>query len=75
MIRKELHLDEKVISTLKEEAKRQNRSLENYLEYLVTEQSKRLELPSKEYRDMMTDLLEKFDSGQINFSNIEDIIK
>lgn len=75
MIRKELHLDEKVISTLEEEAKRQNRSLKNYLEHIAIEHSKRLELPSKEYTDMMDDLLEKFDSNQMSFSNIEDVMK
>ena len=75
MIRKELHLDEKIISTLEEEAKRQNRSLKNYLEHLVIEQSKRLKLPSKEYRDMMDNLLEKFDSNEMSFSTIEDVIR
>ena len=49
MIRKELHLDETVISALEAEAKRQNRSLKNYLEFLAIEQAKKLEVPSKEY--------------------------
>ena len=75
MIRKELHLDKKTIATLEKEAKRQNRSLKNYLEHLAIEQSKRLELPSKEYRNMMDNLLEKFDSGQLKFSNIDDVLK
>jgi len=75
MIRKELHLDEKVILTLEEEAKRQNRSLKNYLEFLAIEQAKKLELPSKEYRDMMDDLLDRFDADQLRFSNIEDVMR
>ena len=41
MIRKELHLDEKVIKALEIEAKKQNRSLKNYLEYLVIQQAQR----------------------------------
>ena len=74
MIRKELHLDEKTVSALEAEAKRQNRSLKNYLEYLAIEQAKRLAVPSKEYTDMMDDLLNKFDNNEIEFSAIEEVL-
>ena len=74
MIRKELHLDEAVISSLEAEAKKQNRSLKNYLEFLAIEKAKTLELPSKEYRDMMDDLLNKFDNDEIEFSSIDEIM-
>jgi len=74
MIRKELHLDEKIISALEVEARRQNRSLKNYLEFLAIEQAKKLEVPSKEYMDMMDDLLNKFDNNQIEFSTIEEVM-
>ena len=57
MIRKELHLNESVVSGLAAKAKRQNRSLKNYLEYLTIEEAKKLEVPSKEYTDMMAELL------------------
>ncbi|WP_103864442.1 hypothetical protein [Aquimarina sp. I32.4] len=75
MIRKELHLDQKTIETLEKEAKFQNRSLKNYLENLVIEQAKRLKPPSKEYMDMMDDLLERFDNNKIEFSPIEEVQK
>ena len=74
MIRKELHLDETVISALETEAKRQNRSLKNYLEFLAIEQAKKLEVPSKEYTDMMDNLLNKFDNNEIEFSSIEEVV-
>ncbi len=74
MVRKELHLDETVISILEAEAKRQNRSLKNYLEFLAIEQAKKLEVPSKEYTDMMDDLLTRFDKNEIEFSTIEEVI-
>ena len=74
MVRKELHLDERVVSMLEEEAKRQNRSLKNYLEFLAIEQAKRLEVPSKEYSKMMDGLLDKFDNDQIEFSTIEEVM-
>ncbi len=74
MIRKELHLDETVVSALAAEAKRQNRSLKNYLEYLAIEEAKKLEVPSKEYTDMMDDLLSKFDKDEIEFSTIEEVM-
>lgn len=74
MIRKELHLDETVVSALEAEAKRQNRSLKNYLEYLVIEEAKKLEVPSKEYTDMMDELLTKFDKNEIEFSTIEEVM-
>lgn len=73
-MRKELHLDEAVIAALEIEAKRQNRSLKNYLEFLAIEQAKKLEVPSKEYTDMMDDLLSKFDKDQIEFSTIETVM-
>lgn len=75
MIRKELHLDQKTIETLEKEAKFQNRSLKNYLENLAIEQAKRLKLPSKEYMNMMDDLLERFDDNKIEFSPIEEVHK
>lgn len=74
MMRKELHLDETVVSVLEAEAKRQNRSLKNYLEYLAIEEAKKLEVPSKEYTDMMGDLLTKFDKNEIEFSTIEEVM-
>ncbi|MFD0798696.1 hypothetical protein ACFQZJ_14580 [Maribacter chungangensis] len=74
MIRKELHLDEAIISVLEAEAKRQNRSLKNYLEFLAIEQAKKLEVPSKEYTDMMDGLLNKFDNNEIEFSSIEEVM-
>jgi hypothetical protein len=74
MVRKELHLDETIIFALEAEAKRQNRSLKNYLEFLAIEQAKKLEVPSKEYTDMMDDLLNKFDNNEIEFSSIEEVM-
>ena len=74
MIRKELHLDKNVVSTLEAEAKRQNRSLKNYLEFLAIEQAKKLKVPSKEYTDMMDDLLNKFDNDEIEFSTIDEVM-
>ena len=74
MIRKELHLDETIISALEDEAKKQNRSLKNYLEFLAIEQAKKLEVPSKDYTDMMDGLLNKFDKKEIEFSTIEEVM-
>ena len=67
-------MDETVVSALAAEAKRQNRSLKNYLEYLAIEEAKKLEVPSKEYTDMMDDLLSKFDKDEIEFSTIEEVM-
>lgn len=75
MIRKELHLDKNILQTLEEEAKRQNRNLKNYLESLVIEQAKKLEVPSKEYTQMMDNLLNKFDNNTIAFSNIDEVLQ
>lgn len=74
MERKELHLDEKVISALEAEAKRQNRSLKNYLEHLAIEHAKRLETSSKEYRDMMDRMLKRLEKGEVEFSSLEGVM-
>lgn len=74
MVRKELHLEKTIINALEVEAKKQKRSLKNYLEYLVIEQAKKLEVPSKEYTNMMDGLLEKFENNEIEFSNIKEVM-
>lgn len=75
MVRKELHLDSKVIRILEKEAKKQKRSLKNYLENLVIQQANRLELPSKEYMEMMDKTLNKLEKGQLQFSSLEEVIQ
>jgi len=75
MIRKELHLDKSVLQTLEKEAKRQNRSLKNYLEFLAQQQAKKLELPSKEYREEMDGLLAKVEEGTMRFSSLEEVME
>lgn len=74
MIRKELHLTKEIVSALEAEAKRQNRSLKNYLEFLAIEQARRLEVPSKEYTEMMDNLLNKFEDDEIEFSAIQEVL-
>ncbi len=74
MVRKELHLDETIINALEVEAKKQKRSLKNYLENLVIKEAKKLEVPSKEYTNMMDGLLEKFDNNEIEFSSIKEVM-
>ena len=75
MVRKELHLDSKVIRILEKEAKKQKRSLKNYLENLVIQQANRLELPSKEYMEIMDKTLNKLEKGQLQFSSLEEVIQ
>jgi hypothetical protein len=75
MIRKELHLEKNILQTLEFEAKRQNRNLKNYLESLVIEEAKKLEVPSKEYTQMMDNILNKFDNNEIEFSNIDEVLQ
>ncbi|MFC4094825.1 hypothetical protein [Euzebyella saccharophila] len=74
MVIKELYLDKDVISTLEAEAKRQNRSLKNYLEHLAIEQAKKLETPSKEYGDMMDGMLKRLENGEVEFSGLEEVM-
>lgn len=74
MIRKELHLEKEVLAILEEEAKRQNRSLKNYLEFLVKEQAKKIELPSAAYREEMDTMLLKVAEGTVRFSSLDDVM-
>ncbi|WP_276167377.1 hypothetical protein [Zobellia alginiliquefaciens] len=41
---------------------------------MAIEQAKKLEVPSKEYTDMMDKLLTKFDKNEIEFSTIEKVM-
>jgi hypothetical protein len=74
MIPKELRVDETVILAIEAEAKRQYRSLKNYLEYLAIEEAKKLEVPWKGYTAMMDGLLTRFDKNEIEFSAIEEVM-
>lgn len=74
MIRKELHLEENILRILEKEAKNQNRSLKNYLEHIAIQQAKLLEEPSKEYTNMIDDLLDRFEKNEIEFSSIENVL-
>lgn len=74
MIRKELHLEENILRILEKEAKSQNRSLKNYLEHIAIQQAKLLEEPSKEYTNMMDNLLDRFEKNEIEFSFIENVL-
>jgi hypothetical protein len=74
MVRKELHLEKSVLQILEKEAKRQNRSLKNYLEFLAQQQAKKLELPSRAYREEMDTLLAKVEEGTMRFSSLEEVM-
>ena len=74
-IRKLIDLDKQTIDILKEEANNQNRSLKNLLESTLQKEAEKLASPSKEYQQMMDEMLEKVAEGKVDFSPISEVRK
>ncbi|MDT0687962.1 hypothetical protein [Autumnicola psychrophila] len=74
-IRKLIDIEEDVLNILEQEAKKQKRSLKNFLEYTIEETARKLESPSAEYQKMMDDMLQRLEKDEVNFSPIEEFKK
>lgn len=61
--RKEIHLPEKVLLLLEYQANKEGRNLKNYLEYILSEKANEL-TPSKEYIQLMDEMLDKVAEGK-----------
>lgn len=70
--RKEIHLPEKVLLLLEHQARKEGRNLKNYLEYILSEKANELK-PSKEYMQMMDEMLSKVAEGQETYVSEEKI--
>ena len=74
-VRKLIDLDKQTIDILKEEANNQNRSLKNLLEATLQKEAEKLASPSKEYQQMMDEMLKKVGEGKVDFSPISEVRK
>lgn len=70
--RKEIHLPEKVILLLEYQAKKEGRNLKNYIEYILSEKANEMQ-PSKEYMQMMDEMLTKVAEGKEDYISEEQI--
>ena len=70
-----IDLDERIIQIVEKEAMKQKRSLKSFLEQTIEETATRLASPSKEYKAMMDDLLERVAEGKVDYVPIEEIEK
>jgi len=73
--KKLIELDEKTMAILEKEAKNQNRSLKNYIEYTLEDKAKNFAEPSEEYKAMMDDMIERHKNGTLETIPYEDIRK
>jgi len=72
-VRKLIDINQDILELLDKEARKQKRSLKSFLEYILEETAKKLETPSQEYMDMMDQMLERLERGDLGFSPIEEI--
>ncbi len=70
--RKEIHLTEKVLLLLEHQANKEGRNLKNYLEYILSEKANEL-TPSKEYMQLMDEMLDKVAEGKETYITEEKI--
>ncbi len=73
--KKLIELDDKAIEVLEKEAKKQKRSLKNYLEYTLEDMAIRSSEPSEEYKKMMDEMIEKVESGEMKTYSLSDVMK
>lgn len=71
--KKLIELDNKAIEILEKEAKKQKRSLKNYLEYMIEDRALELSEPSEEYKRMMDEMLEKHKNNEIKWTTAEEV--
>lgn len=73
--KKLIELDDKAIEVLEKEAKKQKRSLKNYIEYTLEDIALRYSEPSEEYKEMMDEMIGKVESGKMKTYSAAEILK
>lgn len=66
--RKEVTLSIDTLALLQIQAEKEGRKLKNYMEHILREKANSFEL-TEEYKAMMDDMLEKHQSGKLNYIN------
>jgi len=66
--RKEVTLSIDTLALLQIQAEKEGRKLKNYMEHILREKANSFEL-TDEYKAMMDDMLEKHQSGKLNYIN------
>lgn len=64
--RKEIHLPEKTLLLLEHQAKKDGRNLKNYMEYVLNLKAEEA-TPSKEYMQMMDEVLTEVAEGKATY--------
>jgi hypothetical protein len=66
--RKEVTLSNDTLALLQIQAEKEGRKLKNYMEHILREKANSFEL-TDEYKAMMDDMLDKYQSGKLNYIN------
>lgn len=66
--RKEVTLSNDTLTLLQIQAEKEGRKLKNYMEHILREKANSFEL-TDEYKTMMDDMLNKHNSGKLNYIN------
>ncbi len=71
--KKLIELDDKAIAILEKQAKKEKRSLKNYIEYMLEDTARRYSEPSEAYKKMMDYMIERDKNGEMITHSWEDI--
>jgi len=73
--KKLIELDNRAIEILEKQAKLQKRSLKNYLEFMIEDTALNLSEPSKEYKAMMDDMIDRMETGTLKTTPLSEVLK
>lgn len=72
--RKEIHLPQEIILILEHQAKKAGRNLKNYIEFVLNQKANEMQ-PSKEYMQMMDEILREVEEDKTEYITESDIRK
>ncbi len=73
--KKLIELDDESIKILQEQAKKEKRSLKNYLEFTLEHRAQEFKEPSNEYKTMIDIMMERFEKGTLKTTPVSEIRK
>ena len=71
--KKLIELNNESIKILQEQAKKEKRSLKNYIEFTLEHRAQEFKEPSNEYKAMVDDMMRRFEKGTLKTKPVAEI--
>lgn len=73
--KKLIELNDESIKILQEQAKKEKRSLKNYLEFTLEHRAQEFKEPTNEYKLMIDDMMERFEKRTLKTTPVSEVRK